>query len=91
MTPASLRKIGECRRKLDALGQHRIPIQVDGNVSFDHIPAMVAAGAASLVAGTSRLFHSDGSWPDNMQRARAAIATGLSWRPTSSTGGASPA
>ena len=31
-------------------------VQVDGNVSWENIPAMVAAGADILVAGTSSLF-----------------------------------
>jgi pentose-5-phosphate-3-epimerase len=33
-----------------------IDIQVDGNVSFENIPRMVAAGANNLVAGTSSLY-----------------------------------
>lgn len=38
-----------------------IPIQVDGNVSFEHIPNMVAVGADCLVGGTSSVFHRSAS------------------------------
>lgn len=79
MTPASLRKIADCRDLLAARGLD-IPIQVDGNVSFENIPAMVAAGAANLVAGTSSLFKKPGSLGDNLQRMRAAIDQGLANR-----------
>jgi ribulose-phosphate 3-epimerase len=77
LTPASIRKISECRRYLDARSCEHIPIQVDGNVSFENIPAMVAAGAQCLVAGTSSIFHSAASWPENMRRVREAINQGL--------------
>jgi ribulose-phosphate 3-epimerase len=77
LTPASIRKISECRRYLDARGCEHIPIQVDGNVSFENIPAMVAAGAQCLVAGTSSIFHSAASWSENMRRVREAINQGL--------------
>jgi ribulose-phosphate 3-epimerase len=33
-----------------------VDIQVDGNVSFEHIPKMVGAGATNLVLGTSSLY-----------------------------------
>ncbi len=77
MTPASIRKIADCRRRLDDSGHRDISIQVDGNVSFENIPAMVAAGAGSLVAGTSSIFHSGSSWANNLKRMEDAIASGL--------------
>lgn len=80
MTPASIRKIAECRRYLNARGCEHVPIQVDGNVSFENIPAMVAAGAQCLVAGTSSIFHAAAGWPDNMRRIRAAISEGIARR-----------
>ncbi|MDG2470538.1 MAG: ribulose-phosphate 3-epimerase [Pirellulaceae bacterium] len=73
LTPGSIRKIRDCRKKLDSLGLTRVPIQVDGNVSFDNIPKMVAAGATNLVAGTSSIFHRDGSRTDNMSRIHHCI------------------
>jgi ribulose-phosphate 3-epimerase len=81
MTPASIRKIADCRRWLDDRGYRHLPIQVDGNVSFENIPAMVAAGAANLVAGTSSIFHGSAGWGENMARMRQAIEQGLAQRP----------
>ncbi len=79
MTPASLRKIADCRTLLDSWGCD-IPIQVDGNVSFENVPGMVAAGAANLVAGTSSLFKNDASMAENMHKLQAAVEVGLSMR-----------
>ncbi|MFW6217892.1 MAG: ribulose-phosphate 3-epimerase, partial [Verrucomicrobiota bacterium] len=76
LTPASLRKIAHCREFLDARGHSDVPIQVDGNVSFENIPGMVAAGAGNLVAGTSSIFQASGSWRDNLARLQAAVAEG---------------
>ena len=83
MTPASIKKIEDCREYLDARGYGHVPIQVDGNVSFENIPGMVAAGADNLVAGTSSIFHSSASWPDNIKTMKAAIAEGLAARKSS--------
>lgn len=83
MTPASLRKIADCRDFLAARG-FDLPIQVDGNVSFDNIPGMVAAGATNLVAGTSSLFHRSASMNENKARMLDAIKAGLSARGESS-------
>lgn len=80
LTPGALDKIARCRRWLDERGLERISIQVDGNVSFAHIPAMVEAGADCLVAGTSSLFHPAGGLPENAARLREAIAEGLTRR-----------
>lgn len=82
MTPASLRKIADCRDLLAERG-FNLPIQVDGNVSFENIPGMVAAGATNLVAGTSSIFHKSGSMQENKKRMLAAIEEGLAQRPTS--------
>ena len=59
--PAMLTKIKDVNALLDARGHRFIDIQVDGNVSFQHIPAMVAAGATMLVGGSSSIFHKDHS------------------------------
>ncbi|MCP4168225.1 MAG: ribulose-phosphate 3-epimerase [Chloroflexi bacterium] len=76
LVPSALRKIADCRNYLQANGLS-IPIQVDGNVSFEHIPSMVAAGANCLVGGTSSVFHRDGSIVENVARTRQVIARGL--------------
>ncbi len=80
MTPASIRKIKDCRDYLNRHGYSHIPIQVDGNVSFGNIPEMVAAGAQNLVAGTSSIFNAASSWKSNLERTREAIRAGLARR-----------
>ncbi|WP_417749378.1 ribulose-phosphate 3-epimerase [Rosistilla oblonga] len=77
MTPASIRKIADCRKMLDDAGYGEVPIQVDGNVSFENIPAMVRAGGVNLVAGTSSIFHRDASWSENVVKMKQTIAAGL--------------
>ncbi|MFN3149313.1 ribulose-phosphate 3-epimerase [Bremerella sp.] len=79
MTPASLRKIADCHELLVSRG-FDLPIQVDGNVSFENIPGMVAAGATNLVAGTSSIFHKSGSMQENKRRMLEAIEAGLAAR-----------
>jgi len=79
LVAGAIRKIGDCRRLLDERGLV-VPIMVDGNVSFQHIPAMVAAGADILVAGTSSWFNKGGSLRDNVEKTKEAIAAGLKMR-----------
>jgi ribulose-phosphate 3-epimerase len=81
LVAGAIRKIGDCRRFLAASGRN-VPIMVDGNVSFEHIPRMVAAGADVLVAGTSSWFHQGGSLQENVNRTKQAIAAGLEMRET---------
>lgn len=75
LVPSTLRKIAECRRWLDKEDRH-IPIQVDGNVSFENIPVMVANGAEVLVCGSSSLF-ARGSLVENFRKTRQAVKDGL--------------
>jgi len=79
LVASAIRKIAACRRFLDERGPS-IPIMVDGNVSFEHIPGMVAAGAGILVVGTSSWFHPGGSLAENARKTEAAIQTGLAKR-----------
>jgi ribulose-phosphate 3-epimerase len=79
LVPSAYRKIADCRAFLDAHGAG-IPVEVDGNVSFEKIPHMVAAGADILVGGTSSIFHKSGTLIENAQRTRQAIAEGLKMR-----------
>lgn len=76
LVDSTLDKIAQCRRMLDLHGL-KVPIEVDGNVSFEHIPRMVAAGADILVAGTSSLFARGGSLHQNHKRMLHAIQEGL--------------
>jgi len=78
LVPATMRKIAECRRYLRHV-KRDIPIQVDGNVSFENIPAMVANGADVLVCGSSSLF-APGSLRENARRLHEAIREGLAMR-----------
>lgn len=76
LTGSALTKIADCKKWLSNVGLD-IPIEVDGNVSFEHIPLMVAAGADILVAGTSSLFKRGESRRNNIRRMQAAIQSGL--------------
>ncbi len=75
LIPAMVRKIGDVRRLLDSSGHEDVVIQVDGNVSFANIPAMVAEGASMLVGGTSSIFHKDYSIPDAINAVRKLVET----------------
>ena len=87
LVPSGLDKIADCRRFLDEHGSAAL-IEVDGNVSFAHIPAMVAAGADVLVCGTSSLYAAGASLAANAATTRNAIAQGLSKRPRRARQGA---
>jgi ribulose-phosphate 3-epimerase len=80
LVASAIRKIGDCRRFLDAFGARKVEIMVDGNVSFENIPKMVAAGADILIAGTSSWFNSKRPLRDNVQETQAAIDRGLTRR-----------
>jgi ribulose-phosphate 3-epimerase len=79
LVAGGIRKIADCRRFLRECGLD-VPIMVDGNVSFQHIPDMVAAGADVLVAGTSSWFSRQGSLAENVSRTGEAIDAGLEAR-----------
>jgi len=79
MVPSAYRKIHDCRVLLEEHGAD-LPIEVDGNVSFERIPRLVAVGADILVGGTSSIFHKDGTLSENTRRTRQAIAEGLKMR-----------
>ncbi len=79
LVPATLRKIWECRTLLN-IHNVSIPIEVDGNVSFENIPKMVAAGANILVGGSSSVFHKSGSRAENIKQIHQAISLGLAQR-----------
>ncbi len=79
LVPATLRKISDCRVYLDKQGAN-LPIEVDGNVSFENIPKMVAAGADILVGGSSSVFNKSGSRAENIQRIHQSISLGLTER-----------
>ena len=79
LVPSAINKIAAVK---DFLRRHNcnIPIAVDGNVSFQHIPNMVAAGADELIGGSSSIFATGSALVDNVRRTRAAAAEGVSRR-----------
>jgi ribulose-phosphate 3-epimerase len=57
LIPSMLDKIVDLKRLIEAKGlDHPVRISVDGNVSFENAPQMVAAGANVLVSGSSSVF-----------------------------------
>jgi len=54
--PATIGKIADAKKLFEKHDKNHVEIQVDGNVSFANIPAMIDAGATMLVGGTSSLF-----------------------------------
>ncbi len=60
LIPFCVEKLSEFRAEREKR-QLNFAIEVDGNVSWENIPPMVAAGAEILVAGTSSLFARDGT------------------------------
>jgi ribulose-phosphate 3-epimerase len=76
ITPASYQKIVDCRAYLKEKGTS-IPIEVGGNVSFDTIAPMVAAGADILVADAGSIYHPGTGILENMTRIRTLAAQGL--------------
>jgi ribulose-phosphate 3-epimerase len=85
LVPSAIDKIADVGRFLNECGCD-IPISVDGNVSFENIPAMVEAGADMLVAGTSSIFHKDATLAGNVAKLNAAVAKGLERRSANSNG-----
>jgi ribulose-phosphate 3-epimerase len=79
LTASSFAKIRDCRAWLNDRGLS-VPIEVDGNVSFDNIPKMLAAGADVLVVGTSSLFNPAASREENMKTIQTGIGLGLRMR-----------
>lgn len=52
----SFDKIRRMRALLDERGLSHVPIEVDGNCSFENVPKMYQAGADIFVVGTSSVF-----------------------------------
>ncbi len=73
LVPATLEKISKLK-KLLLESKLDIDIQVDGNVSFENIPKMIAAGATMLVGGTSSLFVKDMDIAESAQKVFSLLA-----------------
>jgi ribulose-phosphate 3-epimerase len=73
LIPATLRKLADIRRLIDAEGYSHIELEVDGNVSFENIPRMVASGATMLVGGTSSIFSKNSTIREAVSRVRGLV------------------
>ncbi len=56
LVPATISKLADVRNLIDGKGCTNIELEVDGNVSFQNTPIMIASGATTLVGGTSSVF-----------------------------------
>lgn len=72
LIPSTLDKIRRIRQLLDESG-YDIPIEVDGNVSFENAEKMCEAGADIYVAGTSSIFAKTGTLEENIKKFRQII------------------
>jgi ribulose-phosphate 3-epimerase len=71
--PQSLERIRRVRRMLDDQGLDRVELQVDGGITVETAPSVVAAGATVLVAG-SAIYNSSATVSANIASLRGAIA-----------------
>ena len=68
IVPGMIEKISELR-EICLRESIELEIEVDGNVSWENIPKMVAAGATTLVLGSSSLYDG-GEMKENIDRLR---------------------
>jgi ribulose-phosphate 3-epimerase len=76
LVPQVLKKVKKLRKIIDEYN-YKTKISVDGNVSFENIPEMVASGADLLVLGTSGLFRKENSISECINLIHQAIDKGL--------------
>jgi ribulose-phosphate 3-epimerase len=76
LVPQVLKKVRKLRKIIDDYN-YKTKISVDGNVSFENIPEMVASGADLLVLGTSGLFRKEYSIGECVSLIHQAIDNGL--------------
>ncbi len=67
LVPQAIDKIRELDAYIKEKG-YSIEIEVDGNVSWENIPRMIAAGAHTLVTGSSSMFEKGGNLRDTTAR-----------------------
>lgn len=73
LIPQSIQKLQRARQMMDDLGYAHVRLEVDGNCSFANVPAMVKAGADTVVAGTSSLFQAGLPLPEATRMLRLAM------------------
>jgi ribulose-phosphate 3-epimerase len=79
LVPQTIRKLEKLRQLVDDL-KLDIKLAVDGNVSPQNVPDMVAGGADLLVGGSSGLFRADVDLVSSIHYLRDAIAQGAERR-----------
>jgi ribulose-phosphate 3-epimerase len=72
LLPFCLGKIKETKAFLNKIGSEA-QLEIDGNVSWENIPKMTAAGADVLVVGTSSVFSSTLSRKDTLTRIKSLL------------------
>lgn len=70
LIPRMLDKVAELRSRLDGAGLG-IPIELDGNVSWENLPAMIRAGGEIFVTGSSSVFERGTALSGNLDRLRS--------------------
>lgn len=73
LVPQTLQKITRLRNMLNTFGKADVPIEVDGNVSFENAVKMRKAGADIFVCGTSSIFSREGTIMENTRRFRRCL------------------
>ena len=68
IVPSSFDKLRRTRQYLDSHGLHQVPIQVDGNCSFENVPKMYDSGADIFVVGTSSVFNGKDTIANNTRK-----------------------
>ena len=72
LIPGIIDKIRETADYIQEKG-YKIEIEVDGNVSWQNLPAMLEAGGEVFVAGTSSLFEKDGDLARDIEKFRSNL------------------
>lgn len=73
MVPAALKKIRRARMLLAEWGRADLPIEVDGNCNYEHIPQMEAAGANLFVTGSSSIFSASSGIKEGWKKTCACL------------------
>lgn len=67
LIPYTIEKIVRLKKMIENRGLN-IPIEVDGNVSFENAPKMIKAGASILVAGSSSIYSKESDITSGVKR-----------------------
>lgn len=78
LVPSAIQKIIDLRKKLDALGKSDIEIEIDGGVTPESGPLMIAAGATMLVCGTSVIYKKEKPLDEKIREFRKNIDQSVS-------------